>query len=63
MAQQQQWINVTDDGLIKKRIIKSNEFGQNVSEHIFGRVWINIKGTTSNGIVFENELFEERVVC
>ena len=56
-------INVTDDGLVKKRIIKSNENGQKVSEHVLGTVWINIKGTTANGTVFQDELFEEIDLC
>lgn len=55
--------NITDDGLVKKIVIKSNEDGESVSEHILGQVWINIKGVTANGIVFIDELFEEKELC
>eukprot|EP01083_Nonionella_stella_P065252 170797_1 len=61
--QGQQACNITKDGLVKKTIIQNNEKGTNVSDHILGRVWINIKGTTADGIVFRNELFEEVSIC
>eukprot|EP01084_Bolivina_argentea_P174260 301872_1 len=51
--------NITADALVKKIIVASNESGERVSQHILGRVWINIKGQTANGTVFTNELFEE----
>ena len=54
---------ITDDGLVQKIMVKTNECGQKVSEHILGRVWINIKGKTSNGITFQDELFEEIDLC
>eukprot|EP01084_Bolivina_argentea_P280472 479663_1 len=51
--------NITDDGLVKKIMVKTNESGVKVSQHIMGRVWINMKGETANGNVFKDELFEE----
>eukprot|EP01083_Nonionella_stella_P167953 565762_1 len=40
-------------------MVKTNESGVKVSQHIMGRVWINMKGETANGNVFKDELFEE----
>lgn len=55
--------DITSDGKVRKIVISSNENGPNVSEHILGRVWINIKGTTNDGIVFIDCFFEEKELC
>ena len=55
--------SVTSDGKVRKIVISSNENGAKVSDHILGRVWINIKGTTNDGIVFIDCFFEEKELC
>lgn len=44
---------------LTKTLITENTNGQLVSDHILGRVWVNIKGQTNSGIVFDDHLFEE----
>ena len=55
--------NITSDGMVRKIVITANEDAPKVSDHILGRVWINIKGTTNDGVVFIDSLFEEKELC
>merc|ERR1719361_851524 len=49
--------------MVRKIMVTEKPDNPPVSEHILGRVWINLKGTTNDGTVFVDSLFEEKELC
>ncbi|ETO20110.1 70 kDa peptidylprolyl isomerase, partial [Reticulomyxa filosa] len=49
---------LTKDGEVRKIILKKSSSTQ--TPKALGRIWMNVKGKTSKGVVFEDLMFEER---